>query len=172
MTNTVILHARTEQNRERWMKMSQLSLGQLRGMGFQEGAWLLFCLPPFLSVVCRRGGNAPLIYNSSVLTIWYRSDDPHLAPPASSYSPSPSLWLCLLGYFSHFVSISLSPLVVFVLAHHCICSVLYVFHSLFLARSTFVCISLLNPHFHPSLLDRDDVNASAFFPTVMPPNYI
>lgn len=148
--------------------MSQLSLGQLQGMGFRGGAWLLF---PFLSVICRRGGNALLIYHSSVLTIWYRSDDPHLAPPASSYSPSPSLWLCLLGIlFSLCFRLTISSLCFLV------GSSLYLlrplFHSLFLARSTFVCISLLNPHFHPSLLDRDDVNAFAFFPTAMPPNYI
>lgn len=72
------------------------------------------------------GGNAPLIYHSSALTIWSRSDNPHLASPASSFCPNPSL----------------SPLFVSVLAHHCICSVSLSVSLSLLGRSAFVFASL------------------------------
>lgn len=96
---------------------SVLGLGQLRDTGLQEGADG-FCCAVFLPLHrLQRGGNAPLIHHSSVLTIWSRSDDPHLASSSSSLL-SHSLSLCQPFSFA-----SPSSLFVSVLLHHrCICS--------------------------------------------------
>lgn len=67
---------------------------------------LFFCLPLFVSIIFRGGGNVLLIYHSSVLTIWSRSDIPHLAPPrtpSSSYSPSPPAPHSGFAWFNFFL---------------------------------------------------------------------
>lgn len=96
--------------------------------GILRGSMTCFSAYLFPRHSLQRGSNALLIYHSSVLAVWSSSDDPHLAPTAILYSPTP--WVCLLvllfltllflflsQYLSLFVSVSLS---------------LILFHSLFL----------------------------------------
>lgn len=126
-------------------------LGSAAGHGVPEKEYDCCCAvfmpasPPLHRL--QRGGNAPLIYHSSVLTIWSRSDDPHLALPACLFSPSlptPLLWVCIsLLLFSCSVSVSLSSPFVSVWAHHSIYSVSFFVSLSLLERSDFVFASLL-----------------------------
>jgi len=121
--------------------MPQLGLGQLRDKKFQGEAWLLFmcCFSTYLPP-CQRGGNAALIYHSSALTIWSRSDDPHLAPLASSTPPLPQPLP-----FSLTCSCLYLPSLFLCLAHQWICSIPISVSLSFLARSALVfCFSLLS----------------------------
>lgn len=93
--NDKLGHSRRERNGKRWIWKQRergapdrfgLTVGQEVPGGSMTVVDVLFVYlpPPY-----QRGGNAALIYHSSAPTIWSRSDDPHLAPNASSYSPSP-----------------------------------------------------------------------------------
>lgn len=132
--------------------------GSAAGHGVPGGECDCCCFAVFLAASLslhhlRRGGNAPLIYLSSVLTLWSRSDDLHLAPPSHRV-------LLLLMPIAPGLLFGFGPLVICVFA-----SISYLFHSL-LFTSSFVFASLystlISSHFSPvskfSLYPNSDVS--------------